>query len=110
MPEVQEKELHGNRTKSKPTSPFDSRWLSEDEFDNIRSTCTDRNSDKNSESLEVAAQKPPEFRDVSERVGASLVQSDCPNRHWSSNVTLVEILTKKAFDVSYYRANNIVGR
>jgi hypothetical protein len=110
MPEVQEKELHRNRTKSMPTSPFNSGWLSEDEFDNIGSTCTDGNSDEESEGSEVAAQKLPEFRDVCEKVGASLVQSDCPNRHWSSNVPLVKILTKNALDVSYYRANNIVGR
>jgi hypothetical protein len=100
MPEMQEKELYGNRTELKPTSLFNSRWLSEDKFDGIGLTYTDDSSDVEPQVLEVATQKPLEFRDVSEKVGASLVQSDCPNRNRSSNVPLVEILTKQALDVS----------
>jgi hypothetical protein len=54
MPEVQRKEPHGNRTKLKPTSLFKPRWLSKDEFDDIRSTYTDNNSDEELDGLEAA--------------------------------------------------------
>jgi hypothetical protein len=54
MPKVQGKEPHGNRTKSEPTSPFKPGWLSKDEFNNIRSTYTDDNSNKESDGSEVA--------------------------------------------------------
>jgi hypothetical protein len=110
MPEVQEKELHGNRTKSKPTSPFDSGWLSKDDVDNIGSTYTDKNSDEDSEGLEVATQKPPKFRDVSEKVGASHVQSIAQIDIGPAMYPWLGLLTKQALDVSYYAANNIVGR
>jgi hypothetical protein len=110
MPEVQEKELHRNRDELESAPPFNSGWLFEDDFNDIGSTYTGKNSDEDPEGLEVAIQKPPEFRDVSEKVGASLVQSDCPNRKRSSNVPLVRILTKQALDVSYNAANNPVDR
>jgi hypothetical protein len=71
---------------------------------------TDDNSDEESEGSEVATQKLPEFCDVSEKVGMSLVQSGFPNRHRSSNVPLIKILSKQALDVSYYTANNLVDR
>jgi hypothetical protein len=99
MPEVQGKEPHGNGTESEPTSPFESGWLSEDEFDDIGSTYTDDNSEEESDGSEVATQTSPESRDLSEKVGASLVRSDRPNRRRSTNVPPVSVLTHEAGDV-----------
>jgi hypothetical protein len=42
MPEVQNKEPHGNGTELESTSPFNSGYMSEDEFDDIRSTYIDK--------------------------------------------------------------------
>jgi hypothetical protein len=99
MPEVQGKEPHRNGTKSEPASPFKSGWLSEDEFDNIRSTYTDNNSDEESDGSEVATQMSPEFSDLSKKDGASLHRSDRLDRRRSTNVPPVPALTYEAGDV-----------
>lgn len=99
MPEVQGKEPHGNGTNSEPTSPFESGWLSGDEFDDIRSTYTDNNSDKESDSSEVATQTSPEFSNSSKKDRASLLRSDHLDRRRSTNVPPVLALTHEAGDV-----------
>jgi hypothetical protein len=99
MPEVQGKEPHGNGTKSEPTSPFKPGWLSEDEFDDIRSTYTDDNSNKESDGSEVATQTSPEFGDLSKKDGASLLRSNRLDRRRSTNVPPVPALTREAGDV-----------
>jgi hypothetical protein len=99
MPEVQGKEPHGNGTESEPTSPFEPGWLSEDEFDDIRSTYTDDNSDEESDGSEVATQTSLEFGNLSKKDGASLLRSDRLDRRRSTNVPPVPALTHEAGDV-----------
>jgi hypothetical protein len=99
MPEVQEKEPHGNGTELEPTSPFESGWLSEDEFDDIRSTYTDDNSDEESNGSEVTTQMSLEFGDSSKKDGASLHRSDRLDRRRSTNVPPVPALTHEADNV-----------
>jgi hypothetical protein len=99
MPEVQGKGPHGNRTKSEPTSPFKLGWLSKDEFDDIRSTYTDNNSNKESDSSEVTTQMSLEFGDSSKKDRASLHRSDRLDRRRSTNVPPVPALTREAGNV-----------
>lgn len=97
MPKVQGKESHGNGTESEPTSIFEPGWLSEDKFDDIGSTYTD-NSDEELDGSEVVTQTSPEFSDSSKKDKASLLRSDRPDRHRSSNVPPVAVLTHEAGD------------